>query len=104
MSDNKEQEGNFTDEDYQFLLGDIEEAIAEGNRKYGYGELGYIGVDGYFYPLPEGVILSEPKAKPNPKRFRLKSKSKLRQRRPQIHYHRVRVRAKHRPMVKEFRI
>ena len=45
MRSDKEQEGNFTDEDYQFLLGGIEEAIAESNRKYGYGELGYIGTD-----------------------------------------------------------
>ena len=42
-----------------FLLGDIEEAIAEGNRKYGYGEPGYIGADGYFCSLPVGAILPE---------------------------------------------
>jgi hypothetical protein len=96
-----------TVEEYKFLLDDIEEAIAEGNRKYGYGEPGYIGADGYFYPLPEDVILpeSKPKSKPkpNPKRFRLKSKSKLR---PQIHYHhrmRTRSKQKQRPIVKGFR-
>jgi hypothetical protein len=29
-----------TDEEHQFLLDDIDQAIAEGNRKYGYGEDG----------------------------------------------------------------
>jgi hypothetical protein len=48
----KDTEG-LTDEEYQFLLDDIEEAIAEGNRKYGYGEPGYIDTDGNFYPFPD---------------------------------------------------
>jgi hypothetical protein len=48
----KDTEG-LTDEEYQFLLDDIEEAIAEGNRKYGYGEPGYIDADGNFYPFPD---------------------------------------------------
>jgi hypothetical protein len=43
----------FTDEDYQFLLDDIEEAIAEGNKKYGYGEPGYIDRNGNYYPFPD---------------------------------------------------
>jgi hypothetical protein len=95
----EEQEENFTDEDYQFLLDDIEEAIAEGNRKYGYGEPGYIGTDGYFHAFPDNVILPES----NPKRFRYKSKTRLR---PQIHY-RVKRRTKPvpriKPIVKGFR-
>ena len=91
-----------TVEEYKFLLDDIEEAIAEGNRKYGYGEPGYIGADGYFHALPVGAILPESKSKP--KRFRIKSKSKLRRRqRPQIHYHRVGERVKQRPIVRGFR-
>ena len=48
-----------TVEEYKFLLDDIEEAIAEGNRKYGYGEPGYVGADGLFHSLPVGAILPE---------------------------------------------
>lgn len=66
----KDTEG-LTDEEYQFLLDDIEEAIAEGNRKYGYGEPGYIDADGNFYPFPDN---DKPRQtltlKPKPKRKR----------------------------------
>jgi hypothetical protein len=36
---------------YQFLLGDIAQAIEDGNRMYGFGEPGYIGADGNFHPF-----------------------------------------------------
>jgi hypothetical protein len=54
-----------TVEEYKFLLDDIEEAIAEGNRKYGFGEPGYIDADGNFYPFsdndkPRSIGLDKP--------------------------------------------
>jgi hypothetical protein len=71
-----------TDDEYEILLEDIDQAVAEGNRKYGHG-YGY-GED------------AESKLKPKPK-----PRSKLR---PQIYYNRVR-RKQHQqqPMIKEFR-
>jgi hypothetical protein len=41
-----------TDEEYEFLQDDINQTITEGNRKYGFGDSGYVGTDGYFHPLP----------------------------------------------------
>lgn len=77
MTNDKDKEEWFTDEDYQFLLGDIEEAIAEGNRKYGYGEPGYIDADGNFYPFPDNDkprnfagLKPRPRPIPKPKRKR----------------------------------
>lgn len=64
-----------TDDEYQILLEDIDQAIEEGNRKYGYG-----------------VVESKLESKPKPR-----SRRKLR---PQIYYNRVR--RKHSPTIKEF--
>ena len=55
-----------TDDEYQILLEDIDQAVEEGNRKYGYG----------------GVVEFKPSPKPRPRPIR-----KLR---PQIYYNRVR--------------
>ena len=71
-----------TDDEYQNLLEDIDQAVEEGNRKYGYG-----GRD------VESEFQFQVKPKP-----RSKSRSKLR---PQIYYNRVR--RKQSPMVREFR-
>jgi hypothetical protein len=46
-----------TDEVYQFLLDDIDRAIAEGNRKYGYGE------DASLHPLPSNSPRSRPRVR-----------------------------------------
>jgi hypothetical protein len=74
-----------TDDEYQILLEDIDQAAEEGNRKYGYG-----GRD------VESEFQFQAKPKPTSK-----SRSKLR---PQIYYNRVR-RKQHQqqPMIKEFR-
>jgi hypothetical protein len=39
-----------TDKEYQFLLDDIDQAIEEGNKLYGYGN------DGNYYPLPDSSL------------------------------------------------
>lgn len=74
-NDIEQVKGGLTDEEYQFLLDDIEEAIAEGNRKYGYGEPGYIDADGNFYPFPDNDKPRDfarpiPKVDPMPPRAR----------------------------------
>lgn len=61
--------------EYEFLLDDIEEAIREGNRKYGFGEPGYIDADGNFYPFPDNdkprkFARQIPKVNPMPPRPR----------------------------------
>jgi hypothetical protein len=43
-----------TRDEYEFLLWDIEQAIEEGNRKYGYGGAGYLAADGNYY-LPQST-------------------------------------------------
>jgi len=48
LPDNSKEFGLTWDE-YQILLEDIEQAIAWGNRRYGYGEAGYLGEDGNYY-------------------------------------------------------
>jgi hypothetical protein len=64
-----------TDDEYQILLEDIDQAVAEGNRKYGFGE----DIE-----------------------FMFKPRSKLR---PQIYYNRVRRKQhqQQQPMIKVFR-
>jgi hypothetical protein len=47
------KEFGLTKSDYEFLLSDIEQAIEDANRKYGYGEPGYIDDVGDFYPFPD---------------------------------------------------
>jgi hypothetical protein len=47
------KEFGITYSEYQFLLGDIEQAIEDANRKYGYGEAGYIDEVGDFCPFPD---------------------------------------------------
>ena len=81
MSDDNNFFG-LTDDEYQNFLEDIDQAVEEGNIKYGYG-----GRD------VESEFQFHVKLKP-----RSKSRSKLR---PQINYNRVR--RKQSPMVKEFR-
>jgi hypothetical protein len=56
---------------YQFLLGDIARGIEDGNRMFGYGEPGYVGADGNYYPLTDNFI-PELASKPEPKRKRKK--------------------------------
>jgi hypothetical protein len=51
--DENSREFGLTKGDYEFLLGDIEQAIEDGHRKYGCGEAGYVGEDGNFYPFPD---------------------------------------------------
>ena len=51
MSDEDKSFG-LTDEDYQLLLDDIDHGVSEGNKKYGYGGYGYVGLDGNHYPFP----------------------------------------------------
>ena len=76
-----------TDEEYQFLLDDIEEAIADGNRKYGYGEPGYIDADGYFHPFPDndrprsGSVQIQKPARAIPKVDPMPPRPKIRRRR-----------------------
>ena len=43
---------SLSDYEYQILLEDIDQAVAEGNKKYGYGGYGYVGLDGNHYPFP----------------------------------------------------
>ena len=74
MSDEDYGYFGLTFDEHQILLEDIDQAVAEGNRKYGYG----------------GDVESKPESKP-------KSRRKLR---PQIYYNRVR--RKHSPMIKGF--
>jgi hypothetical protein len=74
MTDEDNSFWGLTDDEYEILLEDIEQAIEEGNRKYGYG----------------GVVVE---SKPNPKpRRRL---------RPRVYYNRVR--RKQSSMIKELR-
>jgi|SRR5215208_6971573 len=48
------EEFGLTQDEYEILLDDIEQAIDEGNRKYGYGGNGYLGEDGnYYLPTPD---------------------------------------------------
>ena len=49
--DEASKECGLTKEEYEFLLSDIEQAIEDGNRKYGFGESGTIDRDGNFYPF-----------------------------------------------------
>jgi hypothetical protein len=55
-----------SDEEYQFLLDDINQAVEEGNRKYGYGGLDYIDSDGNHYP---------PQHNDKPRKLRSRSKT-----------------------------
>ena len=41
------------EDDYEFLLGDIAQAIEDANRKYGFGEDGYIDHNGDFCPFDD---------------------------------------------------
>ena len=47
------KECGITEAEYQFLLDDIEQGIRDGNRKYGYGEPGYIDKDGNYHAFDE---------------------------------------------------
>jgi hypothetical protein len=58
------KEFGLTKGDYEFLLGDIEQAIEDANRKYGYGDAGYIDNDGNFYPFPDNDKPRRIKVKP----------------------------------------
>jgi hypothetical protein len=64
-----------TDEEYEFLEYDIIQAIAEGNKKYGYGGCGHIDDDGNHYLFPDDDkpkrlrYTPKPKPKPKPKRL-----------------------------------
>jgi hypothetical protein len=62
-----------TDEEYEFLQYDIEQAVADGNKKYGYGGYGYIGEDGNHYLFHD-----------NYKPKRLRSTSKPKPKRPSV--------------------
>jgi hypothetical protein len=42
-----------TDEEHQFLLDDINQAIEDANKKYGYDDSEYIGEDGNYYPFSD---------------------------------------------------
>jgi hypothetical protein len=56
---------------YQFLLGDIAQAIEDGNRMYFYGEPGYVGPDGNFHPFSDSdqiITTSTTTNKPKNKR------------------------------------
>ena len=55
-----------TDEEYQFLLDDIDQAVEEGNKKYGYGGYGYIGKDGNYYLFPDNGKPQRSKPRPRP--------------------------------------
>jgi hypothetical protein len=48
LPDNSKEIGLTWDE-YQILLEDIEQAIAWGNKTYGYGGAGYLAEDGNYY-------------------------------------------------------
>jgi hypothetical protein len=50
--DDDSKEFGLTLDEYQILVEDYEQAIEEGNRKYGYGGAGYIDSDGNYH-LPE---------------------------------------------------
>ena len=47
------KECGITEQEYQFLLDDIAQAIEDGNRMYGNGEPGYIHNDGNYHPFVE---------------------------------------------------
>jgi hypothetical protein len=47
------KECGITEEEYQFLLDDVEQGIEDGNRMYGYGEPGYIDKDGNYHAFDE---------------------------------------------------
>lgn len=69
------KECGITKEEYEFLLSDIEQGIRDGNRKYGFGEPGYIDADGNFYPFsdndkPRDFARAIPKVDPMPPRQR----------------------------------
>jgi hypothetical protein len=49
------KECGITEEEYQFLIDDIAQAIEDGNRMYGYGEPGYIDNDGNYHPFIEDI-------------------------------------------------
>jgi hypothetical protein len=42
-----------TEDEYQILLEDINQAVEEGNRKYGFGEPEYIGAKSKPRPIPK---------------------------------------------------
>jgi hypothetical protein len=46
------EEFGLTQDEYEILLDDIEQAIDEANRKYGFGGAGYLAPDGNYY-LPQ---------------------------------------------------
>lgn len=46
------KEFGLTKDDYEFLLGDIAQGIEDANRKYGYGDDGYIDKDENYYFAP----------------------------------------------------
>jgi hypothetical protein len=85
---------SLTDEEYHFLLDDIEQAIADANRKYGYGGYGFVDRFGNHYPdprprtVPESDLALERLERENRNlKAKAKSKSKSKPRpRPQIHY------------------
>jgi hypothetical protein len=53
LLDYSSKEFGLTNEEYEILLDDIELAIQEGNRKYGYSSAGYLADDGsYYLPKP----------------------------------------------------
>jgi hypothetical protein len=52
--DEDSKECGLTKAEYEFLLEDIDNAIAEANRKYGCGEPGYIDKHGDYHPFPAG--------------------------------------------------
>ena len=58
MSSSDDNFFGLTDDEYEILLEDIEQAVEEGNRKYGYG-YGYCG-----------YVESKSNARPKPKRRR----------------------------------
>lgn len=59
--DDDSKECGLTEEEYQFLLDDIEFQIAEANRKYGYGGYGFVDRFGNHYrdPRPRTVPESD---------------------------------------------
>jgi hypothetical protein len=59
------KEFGLTQDEYEILLEDIEQAIEEGNSVYGYGGNGYLGEDGNYYPFPDN---DKPKRIPKSRR------------------------------------
>jgi hypothetical protein len=58
------KEFGLTYDEYQDLLDNIEQAIEEGNRKYGYGGAGYLAEDGnYYLPSPTNTFVDHTKVK-----------------------------------------